>query len=69
MSYDAINSEVKKPTPRVSSGTPRVTVCTPWLLRARTGIGGFSFNGAGDGVASATVRTTGQSTTGGREGG
>ncbi len=69
MSYDMFNSEVKNPTPRVSSGTPRVTMCTPWALRARTGIGCFSFSGAGYGLAGATLRTTGQSTTGGREGG
>lgn len=62
MSYDMLNCEVKNPTPRASSGTP-------WSLRARSGVGAFSFNGAGGEVASAALRTTWQTTTGGREGG
>lgn len=61
MSYDAINSEGKNPTPRVSSSTT-------WSLRAHSTKCCFSFSRAGFRLVTATARPVSESTTQGREG-
>ena len=59
MSYDGLNSEGKKLTPRVRWGTA-------WPLRAHSAICLFSFSGAGFGLVTATARPLSGRTTGER---
>lgn len=61
MSYDALNSEGKKRTPRVRCGTA-------WHCVAHSAMGLFSFSGAGFGLVTATARPVSERTTQGREG-